>query len=146
MSQVTLDEQRVQIVAAAEKGNTLVVPTVVKIPAATAYTVSLHFQSFVNLLAHSKPTAMYLLAVKFDPQEDLESWWDIDEDDKVHGPSAEFLLGDKLVGDVIGVRGRVPSGPMLAFNYDVSFGWPLYKPAGFRSQQPAVMAQVGMEF
>jgi len=26
MSQVTLDEQRVQIVAAAEKGNTLVVP------------------------------------------------------------------------------------------------------------------------
>ena len=65
---------------------------------------------------------------------------------KVHGPSAEFLLGDKLVGAVVGVRGRVPSGPYMAFNYDVSFGWPLYKPAGFRSQQPAVMAQVGVEF
>lgn len=54
MSQVTLDEQRVQIVAAAEKGNTLVVPTVVKIGAA-AYTVSLDFEAFLNLLAHSKP-------------------------------------------------------------------------------------------
>ena len=65
---------------------------------------------------------------------------------KVHGPSAEFLLGDKLVGAVIGVRGRVPSGPYMAFNYDLSFGWPLSKPAGFRSQTPAVMAQVGVEF
>lgn len=53
MSQVTLDEQHVQIVAAAEKGNTLVVPTVVKIGAA-AYTVSLDFQSFVHLFVHSK--------------------------------------------------------------------------------------------
>nr|CUV37660.1 protein of unknown function [Ralstonia solanacearum]CUV64276.1 protein of unknown function [Ralstonia solanacearum] len=65
---------------------------------------------------------------------------------KVHGPSAEFLLGDKLVGAVVGVRGRVPSGPYMAFNYDLSFGWPLYKPAGLRTQQPAVMAQVGVEF
>ncbi|MGA4222308.1 ShlB/FhaC/HecB family hemolysin secretion/activation protein [Ralstonia nicotianae] len=65
---------------------------------------------------------------------------------KVHGPSAEFLLGDKLVGAVVGMRGRVPSGPYMAFNYDVSFGWPLYKPAGLRTQQPAVMAQVGVEF
>jgi hemolysin activation/secretion protein len=65
---------------------------------------------------------------------------------KVHGPSAEFLLGDKLVGAVVGVRGRVPSGLMLAFNYDVSFGWPLYRPAGMRTQQLAVMAQVGVEF
>ncbi|AXW61576.1 peptide ABC transporter permease [Ralstonia solanacearum] len=65
---------------------------------------------------------------------------------KVHGPSAEFLLGDKLVGAVVGVRGRVPSRSMLAFNYDVSFGWPLYKPVGLRTQQPAVMAQVGVEF
>ncbi|CAJ0822628.1 hypothetical protein LMG19087_04911 [Ralstonia wenshanensis] len=81
MPQVTLDEQRVQIVAAAEKGNTLVVPSAVEIGAA-AYTVSLDFQAFVNLLAHSKPTAIYLLAVKFDPQEDLESWWDIDEGDE----------------------------------------------------------------
>lgn len=39
-----------------------------------------------------------------------------------------------------------PVRAMLAFNYDVSFGWPLYKPAGLRSQQPAVMAQVGGEF
>lgn len=82
MSQITLDEQRAQIVAAAADGNTLVIPTIVKIPAATAYTVSLDFQSFVKLLAHSKPTALYLLAVVFDPQGDLESWWEIDEDDE----------------------------------------------------------------
>ncbi|WP_244786024.1 hypothetical protein [Cupriavidus pauculus] len=82
MSQVTLDEQRTQIVAAAEKGNTLVVPTVVKIETTAAYTVSLDFEAFLKLLVHSKPTAMYLLAVTFDPQEDLESWWDIDEDDE----------------------------------------------------------------
>ncbi|VVE56326.1 hypothetical protein PCA20602_05093 [Pandoraea capi] len=82
MSQVTLDEQRAQIVAAAENGNTLVMHTVVKIPAATVYTVSLDFQAFVTLLVHSKPTAMYLVAVTFAPQEDLESWWDIDEDDE----------------------------------------------------------------
>lgn len=82
MSQITLDEQHTQIVAAAENGNTLVMQTMVKIPAATAYTVSLDFQSFVKLLAHSKPTALYLLAVAFDPRGDLESWWEIDEDDE----------------------------------------------------------------
>lgn len=82
MSQITLDEQCAQIVAAAESGNTLVMQTMVKISAATAYTVSLDFQSFVKLLVHSKPTALYLLAVAFDPQGDLESWWEIDEDDE----------------------------------------------------------------
>ena len=65
---------------------------------------------------------------------------------KVHGPSAQYLIGDKLIGAVIGMRGRVPSGPYVAFNYDLSFGWPLSKPEGFRSERPAVMAQVGMEF
>ncbi|MFC0129173.1 ShlB/FhaC/HecB family hemolysin secretion/activation protein [Ralstonia solanacearum] len=65
---------------------------------------------------------------------------------KVHGPSAEFLLGDQLVGAVIGVRGRVSSGRYAAVNYDLSFGWPLSKPAGFRTERPAVMAQVGVEF
>ncbi|MCK4164949.1 ShlB/FhaC/HecB family hemolysin secretion/activation protein [Ralstonia pseudosolanacearum] len=65
---------------------------------------------------------------------------------KVHGPSAESLLGEQLVGAVIGVRGRVPSGRYAAVNYDLSFGWPLSKPAGFRAERPAVMAQVGVEF
>ncbi|WP_247315487.1 ShlB/FhaC/HecB family hemolysin secretion/activation protein [Ralstonia pseudosolanacearum] len=65
---------------------------------------------------------------------------------KVHGPSAESLLGEQLVGAVIGVRGRVPSGRYATVNYDLSFGWPLSKPAGFRSERPAVMAQVGVEF
>ncbi|MGE0981745.1 ShlB/FhaC/HecB family hemolysin secretion/activation protein [Ralstonia pseudosolanacearum] len=65
---------------------------------------------------------------------------------KVHGPSAESLLGEQLVGAVIGVRGRVPSGRYAAVNYDLSFGWPLSKPAGFRTERPAVMAQVGVEF
>jgi len=65
---------------------------------------------------------------------------------KVHGPSAQYLIGDKLIGAVIGIRGRVPSGPYIAFNYDLSFGWPLIKPEGFRTERPAVMAQVGVEF
>ncbi|WP_197346011.1 ShlB/FhaC/HecB family hemolysin secretion/activation protein [Ralstonia pseudosolanacearum] len=65
---------------------------------------------------------------------------------KVHGPSAESLLGEQLVGAVIGVRGRVPSGRYATVNYDLSFGWPLSKPAGFRTERPAVMAQVGVEF
>ncbi|QCX50897.1 ShlB/FhaC/HecB family hemolysin secretion/activation protein [Ralstonia pseudosolanacearum] len=65
---------------------------------------------------------------------------------KVHGPSAESLLGEQLVGAVIGVRGRVPSGRYAAVNYDLSFGWPLSKPEGFRTERPAVMAQVGVEF
>ncbi|MGA3946423.1 ShlB/FhaC/HecB family hemolysin secretion/activation protein [Ralstonia nicotianae] len=65
---------------------------------------------------------------------------------KVHGPSAESLLGEQLVGAVIGVRGRVPSGRYAAVNYDLSFGWPLSKPAGLRTERPAVMAQVGVEF
>ncbi|RKF34461.1 hypothetical protein [Paraburkholderia fungorum] len=103
MSQVTLDEQRAQIVTAAEKGNTLVVPTVVKIAAAAAYSVSLDFQAFVNLLAHSKPTAMYLLAVTFDPQEDLESWWDIDEDDE----DDKALMRDTKVKQFIHKMGHV---------------------------------------
>nr|OAI72094.1 hypothetical protein RSP597_14715 [Ralstonia solanacearum] len=65
---------------------------------------------------------------------------------KVHGPSAESLLGEQLVGAVIGVRERVPSGRYAAVNYDLSFGWPLSKPSGFRTERPAVMAQVGVEF
>ncbi|AGH84125.1 ShlB/FhaC/HecB family hemolysin secretion/activation protein [Ralstonia pseudosolanacearum] len=65
---------------------------------------------------------------------------------KVHGPSAESLLGEQLVGAVIGVRGRVPSGRYATVNYDLSFGWPLSKPAGLRTERPAVMAQVGVEF
>ncbi|WP_247362145.1 ShlB/FhaC/HecB family hemolysin secretion/activation protein [Ralstonia pseudosolanacearum] len=65
---------------------------------------------------------------------------------KVHGPSAESLLGEQLVGAVIGVRGRVPSGRYAAVSYDLSFGWPLSKPEGFRTERPAVMAQVGVEF
>lgn len=111
MSQVTLDEQREQIVAAAEKGNTLVVPSAVKITAATAYTVSLDFQSFVNLLAHSKPTALYLIAVKFDPKEDLESWWEIDEDDE----DDKALMRDPKVKQFIRKMGHAGEiGSLLA--------------------------------
>ena len=31
---------------------------------------------------------------------------------KVHGPSSEFLPGDKLVGTVVGLRGCVPPGAL----------------------------------
>ncbi len=56
------------------------------------------------------------------------------------------VLEDGLLGAVVGVRGRVPSGPYMEFNYDVSFGLPLYKAAGFHTQSPAVIVQISVEF
>lgn len=51
---------------------------------------------------------------------------------KVTGPSVQYLLGDKLAGAAVGVRGAVQG-----FNYDLFLGWALYKPQNFRAG-PAV--------
>lgn len=47
---------------------------------------------------------------------------------QVAGPSARNLLGQRLTGFALGLRGRVG-----ALNYDVFVGTPVRKPAGFRT-------------
>ncbi|AQV97019.1 peptide ShlB/FhaC/HecB family hemolysin secretion/activation protein [Cupriavidus necator] len=64
----------------------------------------------------------------------------------VSGPSAAFLAGQTLMGAVIGARGRWAMGGYAALTYEVALGWPVKKPELFRTQQPNVAAQVGLEF
>jgi hemolysin activation/secretion protein len=52
---------------------------------------------------------------------------------KVYGPSVQYLLGDKLAGAAIGVRGG-----LFGLAYDVFSSWALYKPEGFSTAMPAV--------
>jgi len=52
---------------------------------------------------------------------------------KVYGPSVQNLLGDKLAGASVGMRGG-----LSGLTYDVFSGWSLYKPQGFRTATPAV--------
>jgi len=51
---------------------------------------------------------------------------------KVYGPTVQYLLGDKLAGAAIGIRGAI-----FNMNYDAFLGWALYKPQHFRTS-PAV--------
>jgi hemolysin activation/secretion protein len=52
---------------------------------------------------------------------------------KVYGPSVQNLLGDKLAGAAVGVRGG-----LFGLSYDVFSSWALYKPQGFSTAMPAV--------
>lgn len=52
---------------------------------------------------------------------------------KVFGANAGNLLGNKLAGAAIGIRG----GLLKGLNYDFFAGVSLYKPQGFRTEQPA---------
>ena len=52
---------------------------------------------------------------------------------KVYGPSVQNLLGDKLAGAAIGLRGG-----LFGLSYDVFSSWALYKPQGFSTAMPAV--------
>ena len=52
---------------------------------------------------------------------------------KVYGPSVQNLLGDKLTGAAIGLRGG-----LFGLSYDVFSSWALYKPQGFSTAMPAV--------
>ncbi|WP_137921213.1 ShlB/FhaC/HecB family hemolysin secretion/activation protein [Hydrogenophaga sp. 2FB] len=47
---------------------------------------------------------------------------------EVDGPSADFLVGKRLTGAVLGLRGGM--GPL---QYEVFAGWPLRQPEGFRT-------------
>ena len=52
---------------------------------------------------------------------------------EVGGPSADFLIGKRLTGAVLGLRGG-----MGALQYEVFAGWPLRKPEGFRTAHMTV--------
>lgn len=52
---------------------------------------------------------------------------------KVFGPNVPNLIGDHLAGVVLGMRGSLLKG----MNYDIFAGTSLYKPAGFRTDEPA---------
>ncbi|MGH8807239.1 MAG: ShlB/FhaC/HecB family hemolysin secretion/activation protein [Noviherbaspirillum sp.] len=60
---------------------------------------------------------------------------------RVGGPSADTLLGKSLTGAVLGLRGRINR-----FNYEITVGRPLKKPAGFNAEQPTITASLGAEF
>lgn len=49
----------------------------------------------------------------------------------VSGPSAQYLLGQTLIGTALGLRGQVKLGGNLS--YDASVGTPLRKPQGFQT-------------
>lgn len=64
----------------------------------------------------------------------------------VGGPSAQFLVGQTLIGAVIGARGRWAMCHDAALTYEVTLGWPVKKPELFRTKSHNVAAQVGLEF
>lgn len=47
---------------------------------------------------------------------------------QVHGPSSDLLIGKQLAGTVSGLRGGYKG-----FSYDLFAGWPIDKPAGFKT-------------
>lgn len=55
---------------------------------------------------------------------------------QVRGPSAPLLLGTRLTGAAVGLRGSVGSTPSVQF--EVFAGWPLHKPEGFRTPNATV--------
>lgn len=63
---------------------------------------------------------------------------------RVSGPTAPYLTGDTLVGTVVGIRGTLaPKNRFAAsVNYDVSLGWPLYKPKAFPNRTPTMLVQI----
>ena len=52
----------------------------------------------------------------------------------VSGPSAQYLLGQTLIGSALGLRGQFKLGGQLS--YDLFTGVPLRKPQGFNSKHP----------
>ncbi len=64
----------------------------------------------------------------------------------VSGPSAAFLVGQTLMGAVIGARGRWRLGNLAALSYELTLGTPVKKPEGFRTHCTNIAAQLGLEF
>lgn len=59
----------------------------------------------------------------------------------VKGPSAAALLGRTLVGEAIGLRGK-----LSRFNYDITVGRPYSRPVGFQTDDPTFTVSVMAEF
>lgn len=60
---------------------------------------------------------------------------------QVTGPSTKYLIGNKLAGSAIGLRGG-----SRGFFYDVFAGFPLYKPKGFPAADVVYGFQVGYQY
>lgn len=60
----------------------------------------------------------------------------------VWGLSTENQIGNTLIGGVLGLRGNVKN----TFNYDISLGTPLKKPAGFTTDTRVWAFRVGYQF
>ena len=60
---------------------------------------------------------------------------------KVYGPTVQYLLGDKLAGAAVGMRGAV-----FNMNYDAFLGWALYKPQHFRGSPTVAGFQLTYQF
>ena len=60
---------------------------------------------------------------------------------RVFGPSAQYLLGDKMVGAAVGVRGGVAS-----LRYDAFLSWALVKPDGLKTATPAAGFSVSYQY
>lgn len=60
---------------------------------------------------------------------------------QVGGPSSGVLLGTRLSGFVLGLRGGVHG-----MNYEIFAGWALVKPDGYKTTQPAVGFQLAYQF
>lgn len=67
---------------------------------------------------------------------------------RVRGAAAQFLIGDTLVGAVVGVRGNLAAKRVFGatLSYDASLGWPLLKPRGFRTDLPTLLFQASTLF
>lgn len=67
---------------------------------------------------------------------------------RVYGPAAQYLLGQTLVGAVIGVRGSLSVQRMAgtALTYDISLGWPVARPAGFSDRRGTLLFEVSALF
>ena len=64
---------------------------------------------------------------------------------RLWGPSAANLVGPRLAGAVIGVKGAVPAR-LGSYSYDVFAGTPIYAPSGFPAPSVTLGFQVTAQF
>jgi hemolysin activation/secretion protein len=60
---------------------------------------------------------------------------------KLYGPAVAKLIGDKLVGAALGLRGG-----WRGFSYDIFSGWALYKPEHLRTATPAMGIRLSYQY
>ncbi|WP_280530653.1 ShlB/FhaC/HecB family hemolysin secretion/activation protein [Paraburkholderia sacchari] len=74
----------------------------------------------------------------------VQAWYVGLDAGRVSGPTAAYLTGNTLVGTLAGIRGTLaPKNRFSAsVNYDVSLGWPLYRPNAFQNRTPTMLVQI----